>query len=619
MNSYLSKTINVAGYIVLALSTIWSVYWVFFGLELSDSFYFVCKFLYNGEVDVFLQFTQFVMQCSNRLFGDYMIGYRLVNWLFYFLAYISIYLFVLSINKEFHKYGLWIFSVALVLMTNINTNVFSGESISAFFLICTFISLYKATHENRLWFIGLIFSVTLCVLSQFPNVVLIPILLATSWLLCNRKSDYGFVVVSIITSSILYLSINSILYGGFGLYRNILTDAFTSTTSSGEGADHSMVFLLSEYLHTLKDTISDIKFLSVICVIPLISFFTSKKYMPYLAAIAFVFAQLAFIKMRVAVISDVYNYGLIVYFYALIFISVFSIMVIGLLRHNWKLIGYGIIPLCISLCSPAGSDSGLCLLGGTLFAFIPWFVYTYRKMLASITRKELICLILSLVGLSVCAFVYVRDGMMVYGIGLIVCMLVALWYIPYIRWKKMEFNGEIYTTGNKCVVLSFIMLAFVAVGFTCYAKNRQSFEWISPKEFTCQHRFKQLKHIWTDSRSCQYVKEVMSDYNSLEKEGKPIVFFGRYSYIFNYLAHQGAVPGVEFTQTDIPRNIHALEQFIVDNDIVVILSPYDPARQLFTTDEYPNTRLMLEQHGYICKDRENKYAIFYPSQQNNLK
>lgn len=612
MNQYLSKTINVLGYFAFILSAIWSIYWVFFGLDLTDSFYFACKFLYSEQINVFLQFTQFVMRCSNRLLGDYMIGYRFVNWFFYFLAYILVYLFVLSINKDFRKYGLWFLSAALVLMTNINTNVFSGESISTFFLICTFITLYEATHENRLWLIGLILSITLCILSQFPNIVLIPILVATSWMLCDKKSDYGFIILSIIISSALYLLTNSILYGSFGNYWTTFTDTFSST-SSGEGADHSIGFLLLEYLHTLKDTISDIKFLSIICVIPLISFLTSKKYTPSIAAIAFVLAQFGFVKMRVSVISDVYNYGLIVYFYALIFISIFSIIAIGLLRHDWRLIGYGIIPLCISLCSPAGSDSGLCLLGATLFAFIPWFAYIYQKMLTPITRKELVYIVLSLVGLSVSAFVYVREGMMVYGISLIVCMFIALWCSPYIKWQKMKFTGTLYTTGNKCVALSYIVLVFIAVGFTCYAKNRQSFEWISPKEFTCQHGFKQVRCIWTNPRSCQYVEEVMAKYNLLAQQGKSVVFFGRYSHIFNYLLHQEAVRGVEYTQTDIPRNIHALEQFIDNNDVVVILSPYDPARQIFSTEEYPNTRRMLEQHEYICQDYENKYTVFTPT------
>lgn len=613
MNQYLSKTVNILGYVAFVLSAIWSAYWVFFGLDLSDSFYFSCKFLYSEDVDAFLQFTQFILKCCNKLFGDYMIGYRLVNWLFYFLTYISVYLFCLSINKDFRNYGLWFLSIALVLMTNINTNVFSGESISSFFLVFTFISLYKAIHENRLWFIGLIFSITLCILSQFPNIVLIFILLATSWLFCSQKSDYGFVVVSVIISSALYLLINSILYGGISAYSNILTDTFISASSQGEGADHSVGFLLSEYLHTLKDTISDIKFLSVICIIPFIPFFTSKKFTPYIAATAFIIAQLAFIKMRVAVISDVYNYGLIVYFYALIFISIFSIMVIGLVRHNRRILGYGMIPLCISLCSPAGSDSGLCLLGGTLFAFIPWFAYIYKEILKTITKKELAYLILSLICLSICAFVYVREGMMIYGISLIVCTLVALWCVPYISKEKKELVCNIYVNGNKYYALSYMVLSFVAVGFTCYAKNRQSFEWISPKEFTCQYEYKQLKHIWTTPRSCQFVKEVMSNYDSLEKQGKSVVFFGRYSYAFNYLAHRTAIPGVEYTQTDIPRNINALEQFIENNDVVVILCPYDPARQLFSTNEYPNTKLMLGQHGYICKEHGNKYAIFYPA------
>lgn len=613
MNQNLTKTINVSGYLAFALSTIWSIYLVFLGLDLSDTFYFGCKFLYSGEVDVFLQFTHFVMRCSNWLFGDYMIGYRLVNWLFYYLSYIFVYLFVASINKDFHKYGLWILSTALVLMTNINTNVFSGESISAFFLICTYISLYKTIHENRWWIIGLIPSVTLCVLSQFPNVVLVPILLATSWLLCNKKSDYGYIVLSILASSLLYLLINSILYGGLGAYRNTLADAFALTTSQGEGADHSTGFLLSEYLHTLKDTMSDIKYLSVICIIPLVTFLTKKKYMPYIATTAFILAILVFIRMRVEVISDVYNYFLIVFFYAMILISVFSTTVIGLLRHNWKLVGYGIVPLCISLCSPAGSDSGLCLLGGTLFAFIPWFVYVYKEMLKPLTRKELVFLILSLIGLSVCAFVYVREGMMILGIGLIACLLIALWCVPYIKWQKLNFAGEIDANGYNCSVLSYVSLALVAVCFTLYAKNQKSFEWVSPKEFTCQHRFEQIKYVWTNPRSCQYVEEVMSHYNSLKEQGKSVVFFGHYSYVFSYLTHQGAIPGVEFTQTDISRNVCALERFIENNDVVVILSPFDPARQIITIDEYPNTRLMLEQHGYTCEGKENKYAIFLPN------
>lgn len=613
MNQSFSKTINVTGYLAFALSTIWSIYLVFFGLDLSDSFYFGCKFLYSGEVNVFLPFTQFIMNCSNWLFGDYMIAYRLVNWLFYYLTYIFVYLFVQSINTDFRKYGLWILSGALVLMTNINTNVFSGESIAAFFLICTFISLYKAIHNNHWWLIGFILSVALCILTQFPNVVLIPILLATSWLLCNKKTDYGYIVLSLLASFVLYLIINAILYGGLGAYWNTLINAFASAASLEGGADHSTSSLLSEYLHTLKDTMSDIKYLSIICIIPLIPFFMHRKYAIYFATTAFFLAQLAFVKMRVQIISDVYNYFLIVYFYAIILISIFSMVVIGVLRHNWKLIGFAIIPLGISLCSPAGSDSGLCLLGSTLFAFIPWTAFSYIQMIKSINRKEMVYLVFSLVALSVCAFVYVREGMMMYGIVLLVCILIALWWVPNIKWEKLKFEGKVNMSGNTCFAISYILLALVAVCFTLYAKNQNSFEWVSPKEFTCQHKFEQLKYIWTNPRSCQHVENVMNDYRTLATQGKTIVFFGHYSYVFSYLTHQREVPGTEFTQTDIPRNINALENYIRDKDIIVFLSPYNPASQVITVDEYPNTKLMLEQHGYSCEDKDNKYAIFYPS------
>lgn len=616
MNKLIPRTLNVSSYVAFALASFWSLYLVFFGLDLSDSFYFCCKFLYGDEVYVFLPLTHFIMNCGNWLFGDYVIAYRLINWLFYYLTYVCIYLFVGSINNDFRKYGLWILSLALVLMTNINTNVFSGESISAFFLVGSFISIYKAIHANRWWLIGVSASVALCVLSQFPNIVLIPLLLATGWLLCNRKSDYWYMVLSVIAGMLLYVMINCIIYGGWNAFWNVLYDTFSGTTSQGEGADHSASFLLSEYFHTLKDTISDIKYLAIISILPLVTFFSNRKYLPFLIALVFVVLQLLFIKMRVDVVSDVYNYFLIVYFYAIIFIAIYSMLVFGLLRHDKELIGFGIVPLCISMCAPAGSDSGLCLLGGVLFAFIPWYVSVYKQMMSTITKKELAIWILSLVGLSACAFVYVREGMLLVGVALLICMCIALWFISYLKWDISWFNEEINCNGHKGIVWSYLLVAIMAICFVLYAKNQKSFEWVSPKEFTFQHKYEQMKYIWTNPRSCQYVEDVMNEYYQIAETGKSVAFFGHYSYVFSYLTHQGAIPGVEFTQTDIPRNIDALEQYVADKDIVVILSPYDPARQIITVDEYPNTRLMLEQHGYNCEVKENKFAIFLPNTNN---
>ena len=613
MNSFVSKSLNLASYVAFALATLWSLYLVFFGLDLTDSFYYCCKFLYNGEVDVFVPFTHFIMRCGNWLFGDYVIGYRLINWLFFYLAYLCIYLFIISENRDFRKYGLWVLSLAIVLMTIINTNVFSGESISAFFLISSFISLYKAIHSNRWWLIGLSLSIALCVLTQFPNIVLIPILLVTSWLICTKKSDYWYVALSIILGFLLYVLANSIIYGGLRAFQTVLTNTFAETTIQGDGADHSTTFLLSEYFHSLKDIFSYIKFLAVISIIPLFAFYTKKRYMLFVIAGAFIVSQLLFIKMRVQVVSDVYNYFLTAYFYAVIFIAIFSMVVLGILRHDIKLIGFGIIPLCVSVCAPAGSDSGLCLLGCALFAYIPWFVYVFQKMLKTLTKKELVIWMLSLVGLSVCAFVYVREGMMIVGVAFLVLMLIALWFVQYLKLKIVVLDGEISKNGYKGLVLSYTIWAIMALSITIYSKTQTSFEWLPMKEFTCQHKFPQMKYIWTNPRSCQYVEEVMNDYNSLVEQGKTITFFGQYSYVFSYLSHVGVIPGVEFSQTDITRDIEALERFIEDKDIIVFLIPHNPARQVITVDAYPKTRMMLEQHGYTCENKNNKYAIFYPA------
>ena len=50
MTPNLSKIINVLGRVVFAVSTIWSLYWIFYGLDFSDSFYYGCLFLYNDDV-----------------------------------------------------------------------------------------------------------------------------------------------------------------------------------------------------------------------------------------------------------------------------------------------------------------------------------------------------------------------------------------------------------------------------------------------------------------------------------------------------------------------------------------------------------------------------------------
>ena len=610
----LSRIFEILGYVAFMLATIWSFYWVFYGLDLTDSFFYGCTFLYNqGTVDAFFPLTHYTMNVCRWLFGDYMIVYRICNWLFFYSAYVILYFFVQSLDESIHTYGMWTLALSLVLLTNLNTNVFSGESLSVLFLVTSFISLYSATQSgNRWWLIVLSVSIALCSLTQFSNIVIIPILLLISWLYCNQYQDYGCVVIAILSGLVLYLISNCILYGGWTAFVDSFTATYNNSVSAGAGSDHTIEFLMSEYLHTLKDIISIIKYLSLICIIPMLAFIIRKKYYVYLTILLFAILLLLFTNKRVPAV----NYESIVFYYAIIFILVYSMLVIGLIRHDRKIIGDSIIPIGVSLCSPAGSDSGLCWLGMTLFAFIPWIVIRNKQLFKSVTEKEIAYIIVSLIGLSACSFLYVRDGLMIVGICLLISIMVALWFVPRINLCSRYLIGRgISPYGITCCAYSYIIVAVVAICVTIYAKSNQSIEWVSPKQLTSQHKAEQLKYIYTTPTSCQYVEEVMNDYEDLARQGANVIFFGYTSYVFGYLSHQGAVPGVEFTQTDISQNIDALERYINKHNAVVMLCPSNHTVNKLSVKDYPCTINMLESHGYVGEYKEG-YAIFYPSNIN---
>lgn len=613
----LSKIFEISGYVAFLLATIWSFSLVFIGLDLTDSFFYGCTFLYNHDtIDAFFPLTHYAMNACRWLFGDYMIVYRICNWLFFYSAYVIIYFFVRSLDKNIRAYGMWILALSIVLMTNLNTNVFAGESFSVLFIVLSFISLYQATHKSIWWLVLLSVSIALCSLTQFSNIVIIPILLLLSWLYCDNRLDYGYVVIAIISGMVLYLFSNCIIYGGWTEFTDSLIATYNNAVSEGGGSDHTTEFLMSEYLHTLKDVISIIKYLSLICIIPISAFLFRKKYYAYSTIVLFTILFLPFINKRVHAVSDVFNYESIVFYYAIIFIVLFSILVIGTLRHDRKIIGDSIIPIGVSLCSPAGSDSGLCLLGATLFAFIPWIIIRNKQLFKSITSKEIVYVIVSLIGLSVCSFLYVREGLMMVGLSFMVCLLVALWFILYNKkWNDLVFNREISPYGIICYAYSYMIVVIVAICVTIYSKSNMSFEWVSPKQLTCQHKAEQLKHIYTNPKSCQYVEEVMNDYEILAEKGVHVIFFGNTSYVFGYLSRQGAVPGIEFTQTDISQNIEALERYIMNNDVVVMLCPSSHMKNNLSVKDYPRTIRMLESHGYVGEYKD-KYAIFYPSKMN---
>lgn len=607
------KRINfmeILGIICLISSSIWSLWRVFYGLDLLDTFYFACDYLYSGRVSVFMPLNQGLFVLINKICGNYIIAYRIFNWLFAIVPPIAIYSLVRTLDINWRGCGLFLTSVAIILMTSMNVNVFNGNSISALCIIGALISVFHVAEGRWKWCVG-IFCCVLCgILTRFPNIIMIPIIVAMCGFVTHNFKDYLRMCGSLIMALVAYIGISALIFHGLGNYYDALHYAFSSTTNS-TGSNHSLQFLMSEYLHSFKDIISDIKYLAILCIVPIITLMTTKRWLINALLVLFVFAILIFIKIRVPIISDVFNYYLIIFCYALICIVVFLMFVLGIFRHDRKLIGWSLMPVLLSLCSPAGSDSGLCLWGWSLFAFIPFIVYIFKIAIKDIEKSEILLMIISLFALACISVVYCREGLMTWAILLILIYLAFVWCLSYFkcRFTIIKCNPFIPNTLGVDVVISFLSL-IVSV-LTIYAKHNMSFEWVSPKQFTCQHNEEELRYIKTTLPNCKFVDEVMAEYRLFSKSKQNVIFYGFNANVFNYLTKQGSVKGTDFSQDDSPANLAALEEAIT-NKPVVFLCPCNYTKQNYTLEEYPNVRQMLESYGYVSINK-GIYAIFIPS------
>ena len=604
--------IVIIGVICMIISSVWSFTRVFYGLDLLDTFYFAANYLYSGEVNVFSPLSQGIFILITKIFGNYIIVSRIVNWFFALMTPVVLYLLIRTLNPKHKGEALILMSVAIVLMTNVNVNVFNSNSFTALSIVGIFVSMYLTSKGKSMWYIGIFAFLLFGLLTRFPNISLMPLVFILYALVANTYRDYLKMGICLLLVCVCFVLINSFVFHGISNYFERLSFALTTTTDTSVGANHSMLFLLSEYLHSFKDVVSNIKFLSLISILPLIAFIVSKKWTTYLLNLMFLAAQLLFVILKVHVISDVFNYFLIVYFYALICILSYLTLIIGIYRHNRALIGWSIIPVLLSLCSPAGSDSGLCLWGWSLFALIPFIVINFENTISKSSKNEVLILLASLIALTCVAFVYCREGAQVYAIVLLAAILISVWFLPYASKYAPSLTMLTSTKEKLGFPMSRVIMYVIAVSLTIYAKNNMSFEWVSPKQFTCQQTENELKHIKTSCLNCQFVDEVMAEYRACIESNYRVIFYGFNANVFNYLTGQGSIKGTDFSQNDSERNLSALEKTIT-NGTVIFLCPCSYMKHNYSLDDYPNAYKMLEYYGYE-EDNKGIYSVFYPSQ-----
>ena len=607
MNERLYKAenyINITCVVVCVLAVLFSFATNFWGLDFRDTFYIGCTYVY-GEANVFTPLTQGIFKLVHLLIGDYVLSFRILNWLTYFSSCLLFYFFVYTKENISKKTRVLLLALSVFFIPLTDVHVFNGNSLTVLGLIGVFVSmkLYFEGKNSCLW--GITAFLTICLLARFPNVIIVPALLVFVPLLCGKSSDYINIMKASALSIMIYLIVNAVVFGGVGAFVNKLTASFIEA-SGLESANHSVGLLWQEYLHSFKDMMSDVKYLSVIIALPFLSCFVSGKMKRIVFSVLFALALAAFVYYKVQVISDVIGYFLLVFFYALVLILVFVSIVIPLSEKDFRAAGCNLLPLLLSVCAVSGSDTGLILMGGPLTVFAPYIIYKTRSMVINADNNRVLLIVLSLVGLALGSFLYCRDGFMIVGIGVILAVLVLVCVMGN---RLTVFSGGQVSCDGKggvscCIVIALALCCVLYV----YSKTKVSFHDRPMAELTCQHDELLLKGILTNTISRDFVNEVMTEYRSLGTDN--VVFYGNISAVFSYISGKGLIPGVNFMQDDTQSNVDAVEKAVRDNPIV-FLCPQNPAIGGWTIENYPRLNSMLTGKGYRVEKR-NCYAVYFP-------
>ena len=598
---------NIFCYGFLFVAIAYSFGMVFFGLDFKDTFYFCCEYQYSGKTMVLLPFTQGAFLLIQSIFGDSIVAYRIINWLVYFAGYALAWCFLRICNLGSKGIRALLFAFMVALIPNVSINVFNGNQFSALFLICTFIAFYLYENRDRRWLYGVVLFVVLGALARFPNVVVIPMILFVGIFVCRGWKDYLRIVAAMAVAVLLYLVICSVVFHGFRNFLDAMSISFGLNPNSSEPAAHSVSDLFEGYLISLRNVVRSMKYLSVIVLIPLLSFCCKKRWKSFIVLIAFFIALLAFVKIRVGVLSEGY-YLLNLYIYASVFIVTFVICVLALLRHDLKDFGWSVAPILFSLCAAAGSDTGLFLMGGPLYAFTPFLIIKMMNMLKVSDKNEFMTLAMSLVVLAIGSACYVREGLAVIGAVMLAILLVSLWFVPI---GKIQCASKIPFSPNNADIIVWCIFGVLVINLSlsAYARCNVSFSDKPLRELTCQYEDQKLRHVWTSPGSVGFVEDVLSEYREVS-ENRDVVFYGRASFVFSYLAEQSIIPGSDFSQEG-ELNIRALQKAL-ESRPVVFLIPDNPALEnCYDLEKCQKEDEMLRNAGYACENM-GTFAVYKP-------
>ena len=597
---------NLCLALVLLLSVVYSFVQVFYGMEYPDTFFFIGKYTSAGFLDPFHLLSQGIFSLTDKLFGGYLISYKIVVWLFYTLGMISCLLY--WYNQTENKNLLYLGTIIgfLCLPNAAYAFAFNGNGMSMLGIVLTLIAIDSYSKGNKYYLIWIGILMAYLPLVRFPNIVIFILVLLIAPLLCSNWKDYGYLILSLLGGLILYVTINSIVFGGLTDFVTAIQASFIEASDTS-AADHSMSYLIKEYLHSLKDGVSYYKLLFPLAILPLLGYFTRTKLQSWILAIITVLGLLVVIYLKVTPDQWFFPwFASCLYMMLSIIICVF-----GVIRGDKQLFGWGLLPIGLGLCCCAGSDTGLTLFWGPICAMAPFILLKMNYVQQTTNKSELIWVIISFLGIAVCSFLYCRVDTMILGvIGLILLILII-----YALRKRITFHLDklVFDSSNaKIPIKATLTTIIICSSFLLVFAHIRWQDWGDHPLYTYAYPIDEpkLKGIHTTYEQKIWIEDVMCEYRKLE-DPQNVIFYGIVANIFPYLADLQPIQGTDFQCKENERNMSAFINATESNP-VVFLCPYNPGRVMYNLDSYPKINEYLQGKGYT-KVLHEHYAIYYPT------
>ena len=324
-------------------------------------------------------------------------------------------------------------------------------------------SFIKGNRYSLIW-IGLLMAYLPLV--RFPNIVAFVIVLFIAPFLCSKWRDYGLVALSLTGGILLYMLINTIVFGGFWEFANAIKNSF-SEASDTTAADHSIPTLINGYLSNFKDGVSYFKLLFPLAIVPLLGYFTRKKIYSWILAIVTIFGFIAIIKMKV--FSDLYFFPWFVS--CILMMLSIIICVFAVIRGDKLLFGWGLLPIGLGLCCCAGSGLKLTLLGRPICAMAPFIFLKMNSVLKSTDKNELLWVVISFLGISGCSFLYCRTDTQILGIIGLLLLIIFVYFVS--KKKALRIDNSAFDVRNANIpIIATLVTIILWSSFLIILANR---------------------------------------------------------------------------------------------------------------------------------------------------